>query len=135
MILRLVQYKKAAAMTVKRFSPLIGAAAVALLLVGCASRGDGFRTADVDYDGYYDNYYGPISDGYWGSNGMFYYQAGEGHAYHRDGAHHVRRDAATGFQTIHGHHNDNPHVSDRSPRLTPSGRPATNPLQPDSPRR
>jgi len=26
------------------------------------------------YDGYYDGYYGPIYDGYWGNNGYFYYR-------------------------------------------------------------
>jgi len=95
-------------MTRKIFAPLMGAAAVALLLAGCADMGGyghrNYAAMSIDYDGYYDNYYGPINDGYWGSDGVFWYSNARGHGYQRDDAHHVRRDSATGFSTLHGHH-------------------------------
>lgn len=44
------------------------------------------------YDGYYDGYYGPIYDGYWGSNGYFYYRRSEQDRHYRQGDHdHFRR--------------------------------------------
>ena len=59
--------------------------------------------AGVDYDGYYDGYYGPFYGGYWGPSGYFYYSDRSGHRFHRDGAHHFRRDARPGYNPIHGH--------------------------------
>jgi len=96
-------------MNVKHLSPLIAASALALLLAGCMSDDDhhnGFRTAGVDYDGYYDDAYGPITDGYWGSDGAFYYAIGGARSYRRDDDHHVQRDASAGRHNIHGHHDD-----------------------------
>jgi hypothetical protein len=96
-------------MNIRKLSPLIGAAAVAVLLAGCAYGDDhhhNFRTAGVDYDGYYDDAYGPITDGYWGSDGVFYFAVGGGHTYRRDDDHHIQRDQAPGRHNIHGHHND-----------------------------
>lgn len=29
----------------------------------------------IAYDGFYDDYYGPINDGYWGDGGVFYYRS------------------------------------------------------------
>ena len=80
----------------------------ALLMAGCAYEG-GYHhhdeiVAGVDYDGYYDDYYGAFNDGYWGPDDYFYFSDGPGHPFRRDEAHHFRHDAADGFHTIHGHH-------------------------------
>lgn len=49
------------------------------------------------YDGYYDGYYGPIHDGYWGNDGYFYYRRGDGdRAYIRGDHDHFRRDWSGG---------------------------------------
>ena len=54
------------------------------------------------YEGYYDDYYGPISDGYWGPDGYFYFSVGQGHPFQRDAEGHIRRTPATGFHHFHG---------------------------------
>ena len=55
---------------------------VAPLFAGCADYSVGYYgpgpVADIEYDGYYDGYYGQIYDGYWGDNGVFFYRTGEG---------------------------------------------------------
>ena len=122
-------------MRVRTLLPLVGATVAALVLSACASGGERFwaRSTGVDYDGYYDEHYGPISDGYWGGDGAFYYQAGEGHAYHRDDEHHVWRQAGAGRHNIHGHHDDNPKMSDKPQVLNRAGRPPTDPMPKDRP--
>jgi hypothetical protein len=86
----------------------IGAVAAAALLSSCAYdghyHGGGYAAAGVDYDGYYDDFYGPIGDGYWGPDDFFYYSNGSDHQFHRDDAHHFRHDAVSGFHPVHGHH-------------------------------
>jgi hypothetical protein len=54
------------------------------------------------YDGYYDGFYGPFDDGYWGTDGAFYYSDYRDHSWHRDDGHHYRHDVATGFTHVHG---------------------------------
>ncbi len=76
------------------------------LLAGCAGTyyggGYGGPVAAVGYDGYYDDYYGPFDDGYWGADGGFYYR-GSDHSYHRDTGGHFSRQAANGMHPVHGH--------------------------------
>ncbi len=82
-----------------------GACALALLLAaaGCADYGPHDRMAMAGgYDGYYDDFYGPYNDGYWGGDGYFYYSDHPGH-FNRDEAHHFRRDAASGFHGVRAH--------------------------------
>ena len=95
-------------MSPKRFAPLLGAATLMLLLGACVSDEDhGHRLhASVDYDGYYDDFYGPITDGYWGADGVFMFTTDQGRSYHRDEARHIQRDATAGHHNIHGHHED-----------------------------
>jgi hypothetical protein len=79
-------------------------------LAACA--GDyGYGVADYgpgpySYDGYYDGYYGPIYDGYWGSDNHFYYRHGAGdRGYVRGDRGHFSRDMPQGgrnFQPLHG---------------------------------
>jgi hypothetical protein len=86
---------------------LLTASAAVVLVAGCADYGMGYGygpgpVADVEYDGYYDGAYGPIYDGYWGDNGAFFYRNSASGRYRRADAAHVRRDAAPGFNHVHG---------------------------------
>jgi len=72
---------------------LLSLAAFALPLSACATDSyDGRFYADAayPYDGYYDGFYGPIYDGYWGSNGYFYYRANSGGRFIRGDHNHFR---------------------------------------------
>ena len=96
--------------TALKISGLILAASVSCLALSACEddpyyhhHHDRLAMVDGDYDVYYDNFYGPFSDGYWGDDNAFYYM-GADHRYHRDDAGHIRRDAATGFNTFHVHH-------------------------------
>lgn len=55
----------------------------------------------VAYDGWYDGYYGPIYDGYWGDGG-FYYSTGEGRPYVLDRDGHFGHEGREGWSEIHG---------------------------------
>ena len=70
-------------------------ALAALPLTACVGDGyDGglYVGAVFPFDGYYDDYYGSIYDGYWGSNGYFYYRRGEhDRAYIQGNRDHFRR--------------------------------------------
>jgi hypothetical protein len=91
-------------------SRILIVSAAAAMFAGCAAHvgpgGVGVAVvgpvADVDYDAYYDGFYGPIYDGYWGDDGMFLYRTGEGGQWRRGDATHFRHDTATGFNHIHG---------------------------------
>lgn len=84
----------------------LAAGAAAMSLAACATdEGYGHRSyygAAVNYDGFYDDAYGPFYDGYWGADDAFYYSDAEGHPFRRDDAHHFRHDAASGFHAVHG---------------------------------
>jgi hypothetical protein len=41
---------------------------------------------------YYDDYYGPFYNGYWGAGDVFYYSTGRGRPYFRDEGRHFRHD-------------------------------------------
>ena len=65
-----------------------------------------YESGPYAYDGWYDGAYGPIYDGYWGSDNNFYYRHGEGEgAYVRGDRNHFARQAPQGphnFQPMHG---------------------------------
>jgi hypothetical protein len=52
-------------------------------------------------DGYYDNFYGPVWDGYWGPNEVFYYRKTKDNDWIADENHRFRREAARGYQAFH----------------------------------
>ncbi len=85
---------------------LISAAGAALLLAGCASEGGYYGGAAVGYDYYgpsdawYDGYYGPYVDGYWGDGGVFFYSTGRGD-YRRDEGGHFRNREFDGGARVH----------------------------------
>jgi hypothetical protein len=94
---------------------ICGAAAIALM-AGCTDtygHRDSFGVA-VGYDGYYDDYYGPFTGGYWDNDGFFYYYDSGGHR-HRDSDHHFRHDSAQGYHAVHGgqRDRDRDHARDR----------------------
>jgi hypothetical protein len=98
----------------------MGAVAAALLMTGCASDGYGYGYggANLVYDGYYDNYYGNIYDGYWGSGNTFYYRNAPGGRYMRDRSGHFRRDMQgremSNYRPMHGERqNDHRNQRDR----------------------
>ena len=104
----------------KKFAPALGAVLALSMLGGCATgfygshHGDGFVA-----DAYYDDSYGPYYDGYWGTDGAFYYRDTADHPYVRDDAKHFRPDNAGGsfhHVTAHkapdGDHRDGDHKSD-----------------------
>jgi hypothetical protein len=75
------------------------------------------------YDGYYDGYYGQVYDGYWGSDGYFYYRGGEGEgAYRRGDRQHFAREAPQGqgnYRHIQG--NTAPRQGVRAPHYPGGG--------------
>jgi len=89
--------------TIMRRPPLLLTALT--LLAGCETRvpiRGGVAVAGGDYyDGYYDGYYGPFDDGYWGTDGFFWFR-GSDRTFHRDEGHHFQRTAAKGFNHVHG---------------------------------
>ena len=80
---------------------LICASAAAILLSGCAyDRPAYYAEGAYPYPVYYDGYYGPIWDGYWGVDGFFYFVDVHGHQFRRDDGHHFSREAAAGFHAV-----------------------------------
>lgn len=79
---------------------LIMCAGAALMLAGCAGPGYVGR-GSIAYDGYYDNAYGPIYDGYWGDGDVFFYRSRPHGHYMRDTGHHFRHDASDGYRSMH----------------------------------
>ena len=93
----------------------ICAAAAVVFLAGCASyetpapavavaTPDGpaivATTAVPGSSVYYDQFYGPVYSGYWGSDGMFHYELASNGPWLIDSAHHFRHDASTGFTVV-----------------------------------
>jgi hypothetical protein len=72
-----------------------------LILPACAGGayyGAGYGGADV----YYDSYYGPYTDGYWGPDDFFYYRGGDGR-FIRDENHHFQHRMFHGARGFHAH--------------------------------
>ena len=96
-----------------------------LALSACADdgyyHGGPYVGAGLAYDGYYDGFYGPIYDGYWGGDGFFYYRHGAGERrFVRSDPTHFRRDSAGGnFQQMHG--NFTPQAGMRMPHFQGGG--------------
>ena len=65
----------------------------------------GVNVGLVYHDAWYDNFYGPIYGGYWGSDGYFWYQNRIGGSYIGDYSRHFRRDQYRGY--THNRYQDN----------------------------
>jgi len=70
---------------------LLAVAAAALAVSGCA-QDMGYGPYFGGDTAYYDDFYGPFYNGYWGSGDVFYYSTGRGRPYIRDEGHHFRHD-------------------------------------------
>ena len=85
--------------------PALAALSAAILLSACAEHaldGPPPAYADVDYDGWYDGYYGPFNGGFWGPHNRFYYDDGHNH-FQPDRGGHFSHTAGAGMHAIHGH--------------------------------
>ena len=81
------------------------AASLAGVLAGAGACADGYGYRGgvaLGYDGYYDDFYGPVYDGYWRNDGYYYYRPGRGRPYVRDDGRHFRRDAFPGGREFRG---------------------------------
>ena len=109
---------------------LIIAAPIVLALGGCVTDGYGYGGVGLaygdayPYDGWYDGYYGPLHDGYWGNNGYFYYRSNAGDRRFRRGdrAHFYRGPNAPGanFRGMRGDYR--PSRGEHAPHYPPGGR-------------
>jgi hypothetical protein len=115
----------------KRLLLMLSAAVPVIALSGCYGGGGGVYSAgSFGYDGFYDDYYGPIYDGYWGGDGAFYYRGSAGeHRYRRgDPAHFARGTTPLGhFHEMHGSMSPAPHV--RMPHFNAGGPGSAGPQQ------
>jgi hypothetical protein len=75
-----------------------------LILPACAYEGGGaYYGAEVGApDVYYDSFYGPYTDGYWGPDDFFYYRGGDGR-FLRDESHHFQHRMFSGARGFHAH--------------------------------
>jgi hypothetical protein len=89
-------------MKLRSIAIALGAAS---LLSACAHTymdGPPLAYADVDYDGWYDGFYGPFNGGFWGANDRFFFDDGA-HHFRPDMGGHFRHQDGGGFQHIQGH--------------------------------
>ena len=104
----------------KRILPLIGIGLAATALAAC-NEGYGYDAGytvgtPYAYDGYYDNYYGPIYDGYWGNDNYFYYRSSDhDRDFHRGDREHFNRSQAMGGNWHAMHGNFTPNQGMRAP--------------------
>jgi|SRR6267154_2212108 len=115
-----------------KFAPLVCTAA--LMLSACANDGtysSGYYGGGVAYNSaFYDDFYGPYYDGYWGPGDVFIFTEAPGRPFRRDDARHFRHEAAQGFHRI------NPRVAMASPPTavpTPPPPPNSAPPMPGAP--
>lgn len=113
--------------------PLLLACLAAMVLPLGACADDGYyRPAwgPRPWYGWYDGFYGPIYDGYWGSDGFFWFRLNSGDRTWRRGDHdHFRRDAAQPPGNFHHFEgtmqpppqNVTPPRFPREPRAAPQG--------------
>lgn len=91
----------------------LSSVALAALALGGCSGGSLTSTSGVyfgnmrgsyPYEGYYDGYEGPIYDGYWGTDGVFYYRSGPYDRHFKAGsaAHFKHGSGGSGFQPMRG---------------------------------
>lgn len=93
----------------KRTFALLGLALATAPLSACAGDGYGYgglTWSSHPYYGWYDNYYGPFHDGYWGNDSYFYFRLNDRErSFRRDRNRHFRRDdrpPGDGFRRFEG---------------------------------
>jgi hypothetical protein len=80
-------------------------AGAAMMLSACADDSGLYRPhyrGAVDYDAYYDGFYGPFNDGYWAPGGVYYYRNGPRGFYHPDQGMHFHHEGGAGMNAVHG---------------------------------
>jgi hypothetical protein len=98
-------------------------ALAALPLTACVEDGygsGGLFWSSYPYSGYYDDYYGSIYDGYWGTDNFFYYRrSDQDHRYYRDQQQDFRRGGAMPGGNFHRHEgtNEQPRRGTRMPHF------------------
>lgn len=84
-----------------------------LILPACADEGGAYYGAAVGpADVYYDSFYGPYTDGYWGPDAFFYYRGPDGR-FIRDEGRHFRRERFEGAHRFHARPFDRDRDRDR----------------------
>jgi hypothetical protein len=90
----------------KKMLLIAGSLLVLTGMSACADYGYGYGHGPgryADYDLYYDDYYGPVREGYWGDDGLFYYRDAH-RRWQRDDGRHFRRDSYNGYRQYRIHH-------------------------------
>ena len=115
-----------------RHSLVAALIAAPLMLAGCGEYGgvgvgygsDIYSGGPYAYDGYYDGYYGPVYDGYWGTDNYYYYRSSASdRAFRRGDTAHFRRDHPDGdgrWQQFH--HELRPERGMRMSHFSPGNR-------------
>ena len=82
---------------------LVAICAFSALPLGACADGHGYGGVNVGvgtpyaYNGYYDDYYGAVYDGYWGDDGGFYYRSSANdRRYRRGDSAHFNQNAPSG---------------------------------------
>ncbi len=82
---------------------LIAAALGGMMILPACAGGYGYYGASAGpADVYYDGFYGPYTEGYWGPDAAFYYRGGDGR-FIRDESNHYRRGMFGGAHHYHSH--------------------------------
>jgi len=107
------------------FACLVGAM---VPLGGCVDHYRGSAVvswSSYPYYGWYDGFYGPIYDGYWGTDSFFYFRLNPAdRVFRRGDAMHFRREATPRFQRFEGDLRPPPQGT-RMPRFEPQQRQET----------
>lgn len=90
----------------KKLMIALCATLVTLPLAGCYEDGYGGVAmgygSPYAYNGFYDDYYGPVYDGYWGTDGGFYYRNSDhDRGYRRGDPRHFSQSAPSGQGNWH----------------------------------
>ncbi len=89
-------------MSLKRLVPVLVAAGLACSAAAANASHYVQLAANNDYyTAYYDGHYGPITDGYWGRDGKFWYEDRSDN-WHEDDGTPFQRDPADGFKHVQG---------------------------------
>ena len=88
-----------------KLASAICATAAVVLLAGCATYATPAGTAvavttPAGTQIWYDDFYGPVYSGYWGSDGFFHYQGAANGPWLVDSSGHFRRAAVAGYHVV-----------------------------------
>jgi hypothetical protein len=81
---------------------LIAACLGGMMILPACAEGAYYGAEAGPPDVYYDSFYGPYTDGYWGPDAFFYYRGGDGN-FIRDENRHFRREMFSGAHGYRSH--------------------------------